>query len=384
MERRVSICAGNPGERGEDDDISRMIERGRAMTKRRRSAFRGVICVEDRHGRLRHRLRRRIDGRNIDCYLPGVYGSAEFVAAYQAAIEGARAPSCRRAKVGTIDQLKAAYLASTAYASLSDRTKREKAARLDWIGGVIGTAPYADVRPHHVEALMAKRGTPTAGNRIRMDMVQLFAVAAKNYAFAGANPAKLADAYAVRSEGHHTWTDAELDMFRQHHASGTTARLAFELMLGTGAARSDAAAMTRASIKGGMVHYRRAKTGEAVAVPVAAELAAELAEMPADRLVLFVDEAGRPMGPRGLGDRFARWVGQAGLPDRCRAHGLRKAAARRLAEAGATEHELMATLGHATPAMAARYARAANRGRMAASGAAKLSNLPDRLDKRGS
>ena len=40
---------------------------------RRRNPFPGVTTVEDRHGKLRHRLRRTVGGRKIDAYLPGPY-----------------------------------------------------------------------------------------------------------------------------------------------------------------------------------------------------------------------------------------------------------------------------------------------------------------------
>ena len=44
----------------------------------------------------------------------------------------------------------------------------------------------------------------------------------------------------------------------------------------------------------------------------------------------------------------------------CQPHGLRKAAGRRLAEAGCTPHEIMAVLGHKTLAEAERYTRDAD------------------------
>ena len=49
----------------------------------------------------------------------------------------------------------------------------------------------------------------------------------------------------------------------------------------------------------------------------------------------------------------------------CSAHGLRKAAARRLAEAGCTEHEIAAITGHASLREVARYTRAADQRRLA-------------------
>jgi hypothetical protein len=54
----------------------------------------------------------------------------------------------------------------------------------------------------------------------------------------------------------------------------------------------------------------------------------------------------RPRSKFGLGNDFAQWATAAGLPARCRLHGLKKSAMRRLAEAGNTAHELMAISGH--------------------------------------
>ena len=64
--------------------------------RRRKNPFRGVYTSEDRHGKLRHRLRRTIKGRTIDCYINAPYGSPEFRAAYEEAIEGARQRRCGR------------------------------------------------------------------------------------------------------------------------------------------------------------------------------------------------------------------------------------------------------------------------------------------------
>ena len=90
---------------------------------------------------------------------------------------------------------------------------------------------------------MEKKGGPEAANRLKKDLGQLFRFAAKRYGFAGQNPATLADSHKVRSAGFHTWTDGESDTFRAKHETGSKARLALELLFGTGAARQDAAAL---------------------------------------------------------------------------------------------------------------------------------------------
>ena len=57
---------------------------------------------------------------------------------------------------------------------------------------------------------------------------------------------------------------------------------------------------------------------------------------------------------------------------KCSAHGLRKAGARLLAEAGASEYEVMSYLGDRSPKVASRYVAAASRAKMGATGMAKL------------
>ena len=58
-------------------------------------------------------------------------------------------------------------------------------------------------------------------------------------------------------------------------------------------------------------------------------------------------------------------IRDAGLLSRCKPHGLRKAAARRLAEAGCSASEIMAITGHKTLAEVERYTRAAGQEQLA-------------------
>ena len=125
--------------------------------KHRGNPFPGVSTKPDRHGKLRHRLRRTVDRRKVDAYPPGPYGSPEFRAAYEEAIEGVRLAT-RRAQPGTIAYLIEAYLDSAAFRNLAPTTRSDKRPRLDWIRAAIGDGRYASIQPPHVEALMAKKG----------------------------------------------------------------------------------------------------------------------------------------------------------------------------------------------------------------------------------
>lgn len=338
---------------------------------RRRNPFVGVATVEDRHGKLRYRLRRIVRGRRVDAYLPGPYGSPEFRVAYEQAVEGARTAG-KAPPPGSFAFLIHAYLGSAAYRSLEASTRRDVRGRLDWIRGAIGQGKYAKLEPRHVAALMEKKGGPAAANRLRKDLGQLYRFAAKRLGYTGQNPASLADPHKTKRGGYHTWTDAEIAQYRATFSTGTKKRLALEILLNTGASRQDAVALTRANIRGGRIAYRRGKTGEAVDLPILRGLARELAVLPSTQMVVLARNDGtRGYAVESFGILFRRWCNEAGLPG-CSAHGLRKAGARRLAEAGATEFEVMSFLGHATAKEASRYVAAANRATLADSGMAKL------------
>ncbi len=55
-------------------------------------------------------------------------------------------------------------------------------------------------------------------------------------------------------------------------------------------------------------------------------------------------------------------------------HGLRKCAARKLAEAGCSEEEIKSVTGHATTRMVEHYTKAANKKRQASAAILKLEN----------
>jgi hypothetical protein len=89
-------------------------------------------------------------------------------------------------------------------------------------------------------------------------------------------------------------------------------------------------------------------------------------------LTFIFTTRGKPRSKVGLGNDFRKWAREAGLPDYCRLYGLKKAGMRRRAEAGNTTHELMAFSGHKSMSMVELYTKAADKKRLAESGAAKM------------
>jgi integrase len=78
---------------------------------------------------------------------------------------------------------------------------------------------------------------------------------------------------------------------------------------------------------------------------------------------------------RGFGNWFREMCDQAGLRE-FSAHGLRKAACTRLAQAGCTAREIAAISGHRSLSEVARYTRAADQEAMAEAAMAKMRTSP--------
>jgi len=129
--------------------------------------------------------------------------------------------------------------------------------------------------------------------------------------------------------------------------------------------------MGRQHIKGGVLTVKQQKTGVTLAIPVHPHLQAVLDASPSEHLTFLVTATGKPYSGNHLSESFREWCDAAGLPKRCKPHGLRKAACRRLAEAGCSGNEIMAISGHATLKELVRYTAAADQARLARNALAK-------------
>jgi len=137
----------------------------------------------------------------------------------------------------------------------------------------------------------------------------------------------------------------------------------------------DVVRMQRAQIRNGVMTITQQKTGAEVFVPVHPALARSIKAGPTKGLYLIGDKNGRPIARTTLSVLIAAATEAAGLPPECIAHGLRKAALRRLAEHGATSKEMQAVSGAKTLTEIERYTRQADQRRLAK---AAISALPDK------
>ena len=78
---------------------------------------------------------------------------------------------------------------------------------------------------------MGKKSGPTAANTVKKNLSMLFNFAIKREMGVTFNPARYADRRKENADGYHTWTDQEIARFKEHHPTGSKARLAMMLFL---------------------------------------------------------------------------------------------------------------------------------------------------------
>jgi site-specific recombinase XerD len=344
---------------------------------RRGIRLKGLISRRNADGSLRIYYRA---ANGVLTKLPSLpENDARFLKAYAEAVEGTpQRQFASKARAGSLGALVQSFLACRAHRDMKP-----------------GTRAYTRQHCDKILSTPERRGVPVSGIRarhIRLDLEPLTANAAKTrlkvwrwlmrhaiaVSWTEEDPTLGVRPPRIQTEGHHTWTREEVNQFRQAHPSGTEERMAFELMLWTGARRSDAVRLGRQMIgQDGWLTFTTLKTGQDVTVPLLCELPewAEILEPErahleacisaiSSRLTFIATQADTPRSAKAFGAWFRKATAAAGLDPRCTAHGLRKARAAELAEIGATEHQIGAWIGDRSLSEVVRYTRKAQRRRV--------------------
>lgn len=345
-----------------------------------------VSSYLDRHGKRRYRYRKA--GQKPYTF-KAPFGTAAFEEELSSIRSGAAPVSAPRYDRGTVGWVAARYRPSLAFTG----GKSEQTQRTAWLILEKFVAEYAKYqivhfRFDHIEAILSRAaerrkndkgrmiGGPSAANNLRKELLPFFAYAIKSLGLTRPNPVEQADSIKVPKGGFHSWSEDEITQYRAHHALGTSARLALEIFLWTAQRRGDASTFGPKHLRDGLIEVTPAKTanssGKTIWLPAAPQLLDAIAAMPATSSPTFlVTSFGKPFTRAGLGNKMRKWCDDAGLPH-CSAHGLRKAAARRAAELGASNQELKAVGGWTTDKQVAVYTEAANQKKMAASAMAPV------------
>jgi integrase len=345
----------------------------------RRKRYPWVKHYIDRNGRARLYFRKPGFPRTP---LPGPYGGPEFLVAYYAALAGKpHEIGASRTIPRSMNALVAIYYASPEFKSLRPSTAKVYRNILERLREKYGDHDAAGMKVRNVRNLVAeKAATPDAANRL-LGLISILMEHAIAEGWREDNPAFGVKRIKHRSGGFATWDESDIEVYRARYALGTRERLVLEVALGTALRRGDLVRLGWRHVVNGKIVIKQNKTGAAVTVPIVRELRAALDLCPRDRLTFIAGAGGRPLGAESLGAEFRECLRAAGLPNRLSLHGLRKAAARRLAEAGCTPHEIMAVTGHKTLSEVERYCAEAEKTRLAASGMGKMVAMFEKKEK---
>jgi enterobacteria phage integrase len=330
-----------------------------------------VECWRDRHKKVRVYFRK---GKGPRIPLPDNIGSDDFNAAYQAALAGQIAAKRERRvqdKPGTIAALIRSYLRSADYVHLRDTTKIGYSSRIEMLRirhghRTVSGMTRAGIVTHIMQPYADRPGAALA----MLKMLRVLIRHAIEIGWLTHDPSlgiKRPKTQEIRS-----WTEDEIATFENRWPIGAKQRLAFALQLYTGQRRSDVHRMTWADVNGNSIRVVQQKTGRKLAIPLHQDLLTVLATTERKQVTIINTEYGKPFTVDGFSQWMRDAIAAAGLPLECQPHGLRKAAGRRLAEAGCTPHEIMAVLGHKTLAEAERYTRDVDQLRLAGAAITKL------------
>ncbi len=324
----------------------------------------------DRHGVARHYFRRR-GFKPVP--LPGLPGSAEFMEKYRAALEQCTEQQPRqeigaaRTKPGTVAAAVAGYLSSNKFTGLAEWTKRTRRNALERFRQEHGDKPIAQLQRTHVQRLVSDKPTPSTAMHFLIMLRELMRWSIK----AGLrpdDPTQGIDRPKFKSSGYYTWTEDDIAKFESTHPIGTRARLAMALGLYLGQRRADVINLGRQHLrKNGGIQFQQKKTGTPLVIPVHPDLQEILDAVPQD-LTFLTTQYGRPFTDTGFTNWFKKECRKAGLPGNASFHGLRKAAARRLAEAGCSANVIASITGHKSLREVSRYTAMADQFRLATQG----------------
>ncbi len=251
---------------------------------------------------------------------------------------------------GSLGALIARYKAAPEFTTLRERTKKDYLRYLDFLG-TFDDVPVTDIdRPFVLELRDTLSDRPRTANYAMAVLRRVLAIGV-DLGWADSNPATRPKLLKT-GPGHKSWPMVAIERFRE----GAPSELvwAMEVGLYTGQREGDCLTIGWRHYDSGVIAVAQAKTGARLDIPVHPHLAEVLATIPRRGTMMLTTSTGRPWKPDHFCHQWRKAILVCGL-DGLTFHGLRHTAGNMLAEAGCTDREIMAILGHKTAAMVTRY-----------------------------
>jgi integrase len=313
-------------------------------------------------------------GRGPRTRIRAEFGTPEFDAEYQAALAGKPRHTKTDAAAGTLAWLIERYRETTAWTDLSLATRRNRENHFRRAIQAAGHQPIRAITQEHITAGRDRRATTPAQARNFLDAMRGLFKWAKEARLVTVDPALgVKNPKRKKGPGFPVWTEADAAAYDKRWPVGTKERVWRDVLFYTGLRRGDAVKLGRQHVRDGIATLRTEKSrGEMiVCIPILPVLQRTLDAGPTGELAFISGKNGKPLTKESFGNAFKDACRAAGLHNRS-AHGCRKIAATRAAEAGATVAQLNAIFGWRGTAMASLYTEAADRKRLALEAMAKV------------
>ena len=316
------------------------------------------------------------------------YGTPEFWVQYKAAIDGHKPAGKETAKTGSLGWLWDRYKETTSWAELSNATRKQRENIMLHVLETARDKPYSKITTQSIEGGKDRRRDTPAQARNFLDCMRGFFRWAKAAKHVTTDPTDgVRNPKKKKGKGFPAWTEDDVAKYQEVYPLGTKERVWLDVLLYTGPRRGDACRIGRQHERMEwapelkqrirVIAFKTEKGGELieVTIPLLPILQTTLDAGPTGDLTYICGEKGLPYTKESFGNAFSAAARKAGVPKS--AHGVRKVAATKCADSGATVYQLMAIFGWTTTQMPELYTREANRKRLAREAAHTLTRTAD-------
>ena len=268
------------------------------------------------------------------------FGTPEFDAEYQAALAGNPRAAKTGAAAGTLAWLIERYRETTAWTDLSLATRRNRENHFKQVIKTAGQQPIRAITQAVITAGRDRRAATPAQARNFLDAMRGLCKWAKEAKHVTIDPTvDVRNPKRKKGPGFPIWTETDVERYCARWPLGTKERLWFVLLLNTGLRRGDAVRLGRQHLRDGVLTIRTEKTGTEVYFDISKlpQLREAIEHGPTGDLTFICGANGKPLTKESFGNAFTEACLAAGVEKS--AHGLRKLAATRDAESGATERQ---------------------------------------------
>jgi len=314
-------------------------------------------------------------GKGPRTRIKAAFGTPEFDVEYQAALAGKSHPKKGAPAAGTLASLITRYRETTAWSALSAATRRQRENILRQVLESAGDQPFGKITTSAIVAGRERRAKKTfPGSSFSRRDARTIPLGARCWHVRTDPTAGVKNPPRKNSVGFIPWTEDDVAAYEARWPIGTRQRVWLDVLLYTGLRRGDAVRLGRQHVRDGVATLKTEKGSFTVTVtlPILPVLAATLAQGPCGDLTFIAGASGRPLTKESFGNEFQAACRLASVPGS--AHGVRKIAATRAANSGATVAQLEAIFGWSGGQMASLYTRSADRKRLALEGMHMLAN----------